>query len=662
MVAEIVINSPASELGKIFDYNIPNNIGTVTVGSRVTVPFGLGNNIIDGFVVNIKEKSSVPVSRLKSIIDVYEDTINSKDFKIAEFISKKYYCNLGAALNLFCVDKVKCQKSKEFNFEKTEDFIANDEQKEAIDKFKNAIDEGKFKEFLLHGVTGSGKTEVYLQTVKYLASKGRGAIVLVPEISLTPQTVKRFVERLGDKVAVIHSRLTKGQKYEQWLKIKNGEALVVVGARSALFTPIHNLSAIILDEEHDASYKSGQTPLYHAREVAEEMCRVHNAVLVLGSATPEITTYYRATIGEIEKVSLTKRANESILPDVNIVNMSDELLNGNKMIFSRNLHAEIKKNLENHEQTILFLNRRGHSSFVSCRACGFVAKCKNCNIALTYHQDENKLMCHYCGLKYNNFTECPVCKSPYIKHFGIGTEKVESFIKQIFPQASVIRMDLDTTSKRESHELLLKKFRDENIDILVGTQMIAKGHDFPNVTLVGVIAADISLNVNDYRASERTFNLLTQVSGRAGRGQKKGRVVVQTYESENYSIVLAGNQDYEAFYNQEIIVREQLNYPPFCDIIIINVSSTSEEVAVKSSNVVKDLFYDALGDIEGVQILNAVPAPLSKINGKFRWRVIIKCKINDEINNIINNLIKSKTFVKIKDADITIDVNPVTSN
>jgi len=545
LVAEIVINSPASELGRIFDYNIPSDIGTVTVGSRVTVPFGLGNNIVDGFVVNVKESSTI--SRLKSIINVTEDSINPKDFKIAEFIAKKYFCNLGCALNLFCIDKVKCQKSKEFNFDRTEDFLANEEQQEAINKFKIAIDQEKFREFLLYGVTGSGKTEVYLQTVKYLASQGKGAIVLVPEISLTPQTVRRFVERLGNKVAVIHSRLTKGQKYEQWLKIKNGEALVVVGARSALFTPVHNLSAIILDEEHDASYKSGQTPLYHAREVAEEMGKIHDAIVILGSATPDVTTYYRTTIGEIEKVSLTKRANESILPDVNIVNMSNELMDGNKMIFSRSLHAEIKKNIENHEQTILFLNRRGHSSFVSCRACGFVAKCKNCNIALTYHQDENKLMCHYCGLKYNNFTLCPVCKSPYIKHFGIGTEKVESFIKQIFPEASVIRMDLDTTSKRESHELLLKKFRDENIDILVGTQMIAKGHDFPNVTLVGVIAADISLNVNDYRASERTFNLLTQVSGRAGRGEKKGRVIIQTYESENYSIVLAGQQNYEAF-------------------------------------------------------------------------------------------------------------------
>jgi len=660
LVAEIVINSPASEVGRIFDYNIPNDIGTVTVGSRVTVPFGMGNNVIDGFVVNVKSESNI--SKLKSIINVYEDIIDEKSFKVAEFIANKYYCNLGAALNLFCVDKVKCQKSKELNFEHKDDFIANEEQKNAINLFKNYIDKKVFKEFLLYGITGSGKTEVYLQTVKYLASQGKGSIVLVPEISLTSQTVKRFVERLGNKVAVIHSRLTKGQKYEQWLKIKNGEALVVVGARSALFTPVHNLSAIILDEEHDASYKSGQTPLYHAREVAEEMCKLNNAILILGSATPDITTYYRTTIGEIEKVSLTKRANKSLLPDVNIVNMGDELVNGNKMIFSRALYSEIKRNLENKEQTILFLNRRGHSSFVSCRSCGFVAKCKNCNIALTYHQNEEKLTCHYCGLKYNNFTICPICKSPYIKHFGIGTEKVETFVKQIFPEASIIRMDLDTTSKRESHELLLKKFRDENIDILVGTQMIAKGHDFPNVTLVGVIAADLSLNINDYRACERTFNLLTQVSGRAGRSNKNGRVIVQTYESDNYSIVLAANQDYDRFYQQEIIVREQLNYPPFCDIIIVNMSANSEEVVAKSAYIVKDMFAENFKGVDGIQILNPVPAPLSKINNRYRWRIIIKCKINDEINNIVNKLIKSKKFVKIKDVDITIDVNPVTSN
>ena len=660
MIAEVVINSPASELGRIFDYIIPADFGTVTIGSKVTVPFGLGNTVTEGFIVNIKEESNI--KKLKEIESLTGEVVSKENFEVAEFIAKKYFCNLGVCLDLFCMDKVKSRKVKEFNYELVPDLVPNFEQKEAIEKFKSAADKHIYKEFLLHGVTGSGKTEVYLQTVRYLVEQGRGAIVLVPEISLTPQTVKRFVERLGDKVAVIHSRLTSGQKSEEWQKIASGKAQVVVGARSALFAPIKNLSMVIIDEEHDASYKSGQTPLYHAREVAEEICKKKNAILVLGSATPDITTYYRAQSGEIEKITLQNRANQSKLPMVDIVYMSNELVNGNKMIFSRKLYSEIKSNLQNHEQTILFLNRRGHSSFVSCRNCGFVARCKNCNVSLTYHAENNTLMCHYCGMKIKNYDICPVCKSPYIKHFGIGTEKVEKFIKEIFPTASTIRMDLDTTTKRESHETILKKFLDDNIDILIGTQMIAKGHDFPNVTLVGVVAADISLNVNDYRAAERTFNLLTQVAGRAGRGEKEGRVIIQTYESDNYSIVLASEQDYENFYKQEIIVREQLNYPPFCDIISINVTSFVEENVVNSSKVIRDMFKEAFAGYNDVNVLDAVPAPLSKLNGKYRWRVIIKCKIDDEINKIINNLLKSKKFVTIKDVDITIDVNPVTSN
>jgi len=524
-----------------------------------------------------------------------------------------------------------------------------------------SIEERKFNEILLNGVTGSGKTEVYIQSIRKFVDAGFGAIVLVPEISLTPQTVKRFVERLGDKVAVFHSRLNDGQKYDEWLKVKEGQAKVVVGARSALFMPVNNLGIVVIDEEHDSSYKSGQTPYYHAREVAEELCKIKNATLVLGSATPDISTYYKAKNGEIELVELTKRTNSKPLPEVQIIDMREELVAGNKTIFSRKLYDEIKENLAKKEQTILFLNRRGYSTFVSCRKCGFVAKCRNCNIALTYHMESNKLVCHYCGAKYNNPEVCPVCHEKYIKYFGIGTQKIENAVNKIFPEATVIRMDLDTTSKKDSHQAILDKFKNENIDILIGTQMIAKGHDFPNVTLVGVMAADTSLNGNDFRCGERTFDLLTQVSGRAGRGEKSGRVIVQTYECDNYSIVSAKEQDYKKFYDQEIILREQLNYPPFCDITLINVTGEDERKVLEDSRIIREVFENVLKGKEGVSVLKEVPSPISKIKNKYRFRIIIKNFKGVEINEEVNSVLNGKELDKVN-SEFTVDFNPVSFN
>ena len=481
----------------------------------------------------------------------------------------------------------------------------------------------------------------------------------MPEISLTPQTVKRFVERLGGNVAVFHSRLSQGEKYCEWQKVNSGKAKVVVGARSALFTPVKNLGIVIIDEEHDNSYKSGQSPYYNARDVAEKLCKINNATLVLGSATPDISTYYRTKNGEIGLIELKERTNRMELPKTEIIDMREELVAGNKTIFSKKLYDEIRYNLEKKEQTILFLNRRGYSTFVSCRKCGFVAKCKNCNIALTYHMDTDTLECHYCGAKFKNFEVCPVCKEKYIKYFGIGTQKIENAVKKIFPEASVIRMDLDTTTKKDSHEQILTKFRNENIDILIGTQMIAKGHDFPNVTLVGVMAADTSLNSNDFYSSERTFDLLTQVSGRAGRANKPGRVIVQTYESDNYSIVAAKEHNYEEFYEQEILIREQLNYPPFCDIILINISGNDEKKVIEDSQVIREIFYSAFCDNQNVMVSKEVPAPISKIKNKYRFRVIIKSKafINPEVWNILN----SGAFDGIG-SEFTVDYQPVVFN
>lgn len=659
MIAEVVINSPARGLGRIFDYKVNEELcGIVTVGQMVTVPFGIGNREEIGFIVGIKGKSEF--KRLKSITKIIDMgfVLGEKEFELANWISKTYFCNLGVVLNLFFVDKVKAHKEKKLEFTPTDDFNPTAEQKHAIDVLSNTLDKQILKKFLLHGVTGSGKTEVYIQVIRNFINSGYGAIVLVPEISLTPQTVRRFVERLGDKVAVFHSRLSKGEKYLEWEKVNSGKAKVVIGARSALFTPVKNLGIVIIDEEHDTSYKSGQSPYYNAIDVAEKLCELNNATLVLGSATPDISTYYRAKKGDISLIELRERTNHKDLPKTDIIDMREELVAGNKTIFSKRLYDEIKENLAKKEQTILFLNRRGYSTFVSCRKCGFVAKCRNCNIALTYHMDTNSLECHYCGAKFNNPEICPVCKERYIKYFGIGTQKIENAVRKVFPEATVIRMDLDTTTKKDSHERILSKFKDENIDIMIGTQMIAKGHDFPNVTLVGVMAADTSLNSNDFYSAERTFDLLTQVSGRAGRAEKCGRVIVQTYESDNYSIVAAKEHNYEKFYSQEILLRQQLNYPPFCDITLINVSGENENKVIDDSRKIREVFEEYFKGRKEINVLKEVPAPISKIKNKYRFRIIIKSDVCRKVNDEMYELLNSNKFDGIS-SEFIVDFNPI---
>ena len=389
--------------------------------------------------------------------------------------------------------------------------------------------------------------------------------------------VDRFIARFGKIIAVLHSKLSVGERYDQWQNIKQGKAKIIIGARSAIFAPIKNLGIIIIDEEHDQSYKSDMTPRFKAQEISRYIAKQNDIPLVLGSATPDISTFRKAKEGKIELIKLTKRANNATLPQIEIVDLKQELANGNRSIISTKLYENIEENINKKEQTILFLNRRGFSTFVMCRDCGYVAKCKKCNISLTYHSYTNTLKCHYCGYEIKNLSICPSCNSKNIKYFGTGTEKLENEIHKLFPKATTIRMDVDTVNKKNSHEKILNKFKNENIDILIGTQMVVKGHHFPNVTLVGVISADTSLNIEDYRSNERTFAILTQVAGRAGREQKKGKVIVQTYNPENFVIEHAKNQNYEKFYNTEIELRKQLKYPPFCDIIMIGITSSKEE-------------------------------------------------------------------------------------
>ena len=445
----------------------------------------------------------------------------------------------------------------------------NEEQQICFDGISQDIDENRFSCNLIYGVTGSGKTEIYLRLIDRVLGFGKTAIVLVPEISLTPQMVDRFLARFGECVAVLHSKLSIGERYDEWQKILEGKAKIIIGARSAIFAPVKNLGIIIIDEEHDMSYKSDMTPRYNAKDLAKYIAKENSCPLVLGSATPDIVTFYNSEMGQIKRYTLRNRANKAELPDVKLVDLRQELANGNRSMLSEELKVEMEENFKNKKQTILFLNRRGFSTFVMCRDCGYTAKCSRCNISLTYHKFENKLRCHYCGYEMSFIKTCPSCRSNKIKYFGAGTQKLEDEVKLLFPDKSVIRMDIDTVTKKNSHEEILNKFKNENIDVLIGTQMVVKGHHFPNVTLVGVIVADSSLNIDDYRAVERTFQTLVQVSGRAGREKDKGKVLIQTYNPDNYAIEFSKNQDYDLFYNAEIDLRKMLKYPPFCDIILI---------------------------------------------------------------------------------------------
>lgn len=547
--------------------------------------------------------------------------------------------------------------SKEVN--NTKKLKLTDEQQEAFNKVSDSIDNNKYEQFLLYGVTGSGKTEVYLQLIDKVIKEGKSAILLVPEISLTPQMLERFISRFGkETIAVLHSKLSIGERHDEWERIKDEKAKIIIGARSAIFAPVKKLGIIIIDEEHDSSYKSEASPKYNAKEVAKKIAKEEKIPLLLGSATPDLITFYNAKeTKKITLLELTKRANNSNLPKVEIVDLKQELANGNRSMLSRDLYEAIEKNLNDKLQTILFLNRRGYSTFIMCRNCGYTVKCKNCNISMTYHSYENKLKCHYCGYEEKLVKTCPECGSDKIRYFGTGTQKLEQEIHKQFPNAKTIRMDVDTVTKKNSHEEILNKFKNEDIDILIGTQMVVKGHHFPKVTLVGVIAADSSLNIDDYRATERTFQILTQVAGRAGRENLPGKVIIQSYNPENFSIQNAQKQNYEEFYETEIALRKQLKYPPFCDIIIIGFNSISEKEIIKVSNFAYEYLNKNL-KTEEFKIFKPMPSPIDKIQNKYRWRIIIKGNMNEKANEVLNQLLKELYYKNYKNIKITVDVNP----
>ncbi len=660
--AEVAVALP---IDRIFHYSIPESLAdSVSVGKRVFVPFQTRRAV--GYIVGLSEESDVKeVKPIESVIDD-EPILNEEMLKLTRWIKDNYFCSWGEALEAAVPagikrgrreigTRLKEDRIQKEEFAPTSPLVLTAEQAKALKQIAEAIENGIYRTFLLHGITASGKTEIYLQAIDIVLKKNKGAIVLVPEISLTPQTIERFVSRFGNQVAVFHSKLTPARRFLEWKKIRESSAAIVVGARSAIFSPMRNLGLIIIDEEHETTYKQDDVPRYHARDVAEERARLNNCPLILGSATPSLESYYKAKKGEYKLIRLTKRIEERLLPRVKVVDMRMELATRKKIaIFSKVLLDAIEKTLKNKKQAIIFLNRRGFSTFVNCKKCGLVLKCRRCDTILVYHFDEKKLICHYCNYKTEPPDICPKCRSGYIRYFGLGTERVESEISHNFPNTQIARMDSDTTVKRGSHDRILGSFKSGDLKILVGTQMIAKGLDFPQVTLVGVVSADVTLNLPDFRASERTFNLLTQVGGRAGRGEDGGEVIVQTYAPSHYAILTAAKHDYEKFYEEEITSRKELLFPPFINLIKITVRARNEEAASKAASDLAEEIKRKSGDIK---VAGPAAAPISRMRGYFRYNILLKGKDRSVMCDMLKGVLG--TFRKPHNVLVAVDVDPI---
>ena len=727
MYAEIIINSDALEIDKLFTYKVPYELlENINVGFRVKVPFGARSKPIEGFVFSILQDDSIKFDyKVKEILELCDDEpiLTRDDFELIYFLRKKYLCKYIDAIRLMIpvgimkgtqskkkkvivVNKeMKCDELKKENYINLYNYIVDNNgiytkadltkdkqfslytlnkliEKDILKieeqvvfryntrKYKGDVNKLLTKEqesclntilnaselkYLIKGVTGSGKTEVYIRLVSEMLEQGKSAIVLVPEISLTPQMIERFKGRFGEHVALFHSKLSDGERFDEWYRVKEGKANLVIGARSALFLPLQNLGLIIIDEEHENTYKSEHNPKYHTREVSEFMCELKKCKLVLGSATPSIESYYKSLTGEYKLIEMHKRVNGSKMPNMEMVDMREELKNKNLSLFSRKLFEEIEKTLNNKKQVILFLNRRGYSTFISCRSCGYVFKCPECDVSMTYHKN-GYLICHYCGRAEKVSKTCPKCNSKYVKFFGAGTERVELEVKKYFPNSRVLRMDVDTTRHKNSHESIYNSFKNGEADILIGTQMVSKGLDFKNVTLVGVLAADMSLNVPDYRASERTYQIITQVAGRAGRGEDEGKVIVQSYTPNHYSLKYAKEEDYESLFREEIKIRRLMANPPFGKILLINVSSRDEEKLKKFMYTLEYNLKKLV--VEDYSILGPVPCIITKLKENFRWQIIIKGNFNDEFSENVKDtlyLLNKSVYNEIR---ISIDINP----
>ncbi len=728
--AEIIVEIKAKEIDRVFYYSVPEGLeNELQAGMRVSVPFGRGNRLTEGYVTDISD--DVKCSReLKEIIEIKDKyaVISPKRIELAKWMREKYYCTLTECLQCImpkvtthihiryadlCDEFLKNGDFKRLGkrqedvigflrkkgrtevsvlkdmlgissavlngLEKrgiieisekevsrdiydctkkeTADFKPTEEQQKVIDTVIEDFGNRNKAPFLLRGVTGSGKTLVYMEIVDRVVKAGKQAVVLVPEISLTPQTVQRFINRFGSLVSVTHSKMSAGERFDQWEKARRGDISVMIGPRSAIFAPFDNLGAVIIDEEHEKTYKSDSTPKYDAREIAVKLQELYGCEVIFGSATPAIESYYKGETGEYRLLELKNRVNRSF-PDIFAVDMRDEISLGNKSMFSLKLQRAIRETLDEKKQIILFLNRRGHSTFISCRKCGYVMKCERCSVNLTYHKYENRLFCHYCGEERAIPEVCPGCGSEYIKFFGVGTEKIEEEVNRLFPNAKVLRMDMDTTKGKDSHRQILNAFAAGEADILVGTQMIAKGLDFPNVTLVGVVAADLSLNSSDYRAAENTFQLITQVAGRAGRAGSRGRVLIQTYMPENYCIEYAKSNNYIGFYKEEIEFRRQMRYPPFSHICVVLFTGEDEKRVISSLHYLGSIldFYGRKKDYEKI---GPAAAMVSKINERYRHRIIIKGVNEKKLKNYVFyclDILKEK--IDLRGISINVSIDP----
>lgn len=716
LYADVIVDISHEKLDKVFQYKIPDSLKErIKRGSVVEIPFGNGNRITKGYIIDITDKASYDPAKMKELYNVVtrDKTQETKLIELAAWMKENYGSTMIQALKVVLPFKKdirtkqdryitlrlpikdaevklqefthKNQKARErflrilieknsfsyqhalheykitsstiqyfsgqgiiavheqaayrnpvkVNEETGKEIYLNKEQEEVITTILQNYGQNRHYTYLLHGITGSGKTEVYMEVISEVVKQGRQAIVLIPEIALTYQTVNRFYRKFGDRVSIVNSKMSQGEKYDQFERAKNKEIDVIIGPRSALFTPFSNLGIIIIDEEHESSYKSEQMPRYHAREVAIELARLNKASVILGSATPSVNSYYHALKNEYKLLSLPSRATNSNLPNVSVVDLREELKNGNRSIFSDALRLLINDRLKRKEQIMLFLNRRGYSGFVSCRSCGHVMKCPHCDVSLCIHNN-GKLVCHYCGYETNTVNLCPKCHSKAISGFKAGTQQVEELLKREFQGAGILRMDMDSTRNKNGYTDILSAFSRHEADILIGTQMIVKGHDFPYVTLVGILAADLSLYADDYRACERTFQLLTQAAGRAGRGALPGEVIIQTYSPDNYSVQAAAKQDYLEFYQQEIQYRTLAGYPPVANLLCILLTSRMEdkvdECSIKAVNVIK------AQKIENLQVIGPSNAYIAKVKDTFRKIIYIKHADNEKLIQIKDRL------------------------
>ena len=700
MTVNVLVELSNRSIDKYFTYNVPDKFTSlIKVGIRVKVPFG--KQTLEGFVMEINDTSSTDLKDILEIVDndivlnkelielgkyIKEKTlctlISAYQVMLPKALKAQNKTNINKSYTKLIelnIDKNKLSNIKINNKQKEilEEILKGNNKKELLSKIstsslKTLIDKKILKEvlvenyrlksninadypryelnkeqkdavnsilnsdelvYLLHGVTGSGKTEVYMELIESLLKNNKEAIVLVPEISLTPQMTERFRSRFKDDIAILHSRLSEGEKYDEYRKIANGLVKIVIGARSAVFAPLTNIGIIIIDEEHTTSYKQENNPRYNAIDVAIERAKNNNAKVVLGSATPSLESYARTITKQYKLIELNKRANNKPLPEVTIVDMNKEKRGS---YFSKELIEKINEKLDKREQIILLLNRRGYASFVTCTSCGFVSKCPNCDVTLTYHKSSDMERCHYCGYAAKRHTRCPKCHEDTIKNLGVGTEKIEEELNKLF-NARIIRMDFDTTSTKGAHEKIINAFRNNEYDILLGTQMIAKGLDFPNVTLVGVINADTSLMIPNFRSSEYTFQLLSQVSGRSGRSDKKGIVIIQTYNPDHYAIKLSKTQDYKLFFKQEMLIRKKLNYPPYCFLVSIKVISKDYELVKNESN---KIAYNLKQNLKNSEILGPSIGSMFKYKNTYRFGIIIKYKKEDNLYSYLKQLIE----------------------